>query len=324
MTICVLGAGAFGSSIAINLANNSKTVVLWSRSSDLATDLHKNRENKKYLPNTKFPHSIKITSNIRSAVKNAVAIIMCIPAQQIYSFFNKYHLKLPNIPIILCSKGIDEKTSLLQSQIVKQFLPMNEIGVLTGPSFANELADGLPTALTLACENHSVRESLQKLLSTPSLRVYSSNDVIGAQLGGALKNVIAIGCGMVDGAQLGESARIALMTRGFSEIVNLGAAMGGNPSTFYGLSGLGDLALTCNSAQSRNFSLGLNYARHNRNTQKETIEGIKTASAAKMLAVKLGIEVPIILTVDRILKNEVSLKSSIKDLLARPLKQEFG
>jgi glycerol-3-phosphate dehydrogenase (NAD(P)+) len=236
---------------------------------------------------------------------------------------NRYKSELFNIPLILCSKGIDEKTSLLQSQIAAQILPDSEIAVLTGPSFAIELAKGLPTALTLACKTKNIREGLQKLVSTTNLRVYTSHDIIGAQVGGALKNVISIGCGMVKGAQLGESAKTALMTRGFSEIVKLGTAMGSDPRTFYGLSGLGDLSLTCNSLQSRNFLTGLNYGSEVKNNIDTTVEGIKTASAANKLAIKFGLEVPIIETVDQVLKNKISLKSSIRELLSRPLKKEF-
>ena len=323
MIISVLGAGAFGSAISIALARSSNSVTLWCRCPRHAEKLQLSRQNEKYISNINFSKNIKITSNINIACQNANAIVICIPTQQVYPFLNQYKSVIPHIPIILCSKGIDEKMSLLQSQIVKQFLPNNEIAVLTGPSFANELAMDLPTALTLACKTKKIREYLQKLISTPNLRVYASNDVIGVQMGGALKNVIAIGCGMVKGANLGESAQTALMTRGFSEIVQLGTAMGGNPKTFYGLSGLGDLALTCNSMQSRNFLAGLYYEQHIKNNIGKTVEGIRTASAACKLAGKLGLEVPIIETVDQILKNKISLKSSIKDLLSRPLKQEF-
>ena len=323
MIISVLGAGAFGSAMSIALSKGSNSVRLWCRSSTHAEQLSLSRQNEQYLSDIKFSKNIQITSDISIACRNTNAIIICIPTQQIYSFLKQYRLFLSHIPLILCSKGIDEKLSMLQSQIIEQILPENEVAVLTGPSFATELAMGLPTALTLACKTKKVREYLQKLISTPSLRVYSSDDIIGVQIGGALKNVIAIGCGMVKAANLGESAQTALMTRGFSEIVKLGTAMGGNYKTFHGLSGLGDLALTCNSMQSRNFLAGLNYKKNNKNDTSKTIEGIKTASAASNLSVELGLESPIIKTVDQILKNKISLNSSIKDLLSRPLKHEF-
>ena len=322
MMISVLGAGAFGYAMAIALSKSSNSVTLWCRSQKQAETLQTSRENKNYLTDIKLPKEVVVTSDISKALNNANAIALCIPTQQIYTFLDKYKSAFTNIPIILCSKGIDEKLSLLQSQIVEQFLPNNEIAVLTGPSFANELAVGLPTALTLACKTKKIRDYLQQLVSTPALRIYSSDDIIGVQIGGALKNVIAIGCGMVKGANLGESAQTALMTRGFAEIVSLGIAMGGNPKTFYGLSGLGDLALTCNSMQSRNFLTGLNYENNIKNGTIKTVEGIRTASSANNLAIKLVLEVPIIRTVDLILKNKVSLNKSIKDLLSRPLKQE--
>ena len=323
MMISILGAGAFGSAMAIALSKNSNKITLWCRSSHHSETIKFTGKNEKYLPNISFSRKINITSDISVACNNANAVLICIPAQQVYKLLNQYKSILANIPLILCSKGIDETTSLLQSQIVEQVLPCNEIAILTGPSFAIELAAGLPTALTLACKTNGVREYLQKLISTPTLRIYSSEDIIGAQIGGALKNVISIGCGMVKGAQLGESAQTALMTRGFSEIIRLGTAMGSDPKTFYGLSGLGDLALTCSSIKSRNFQTGLNYGNNIKNKTVETVEGIKTASAANKLAIKLGLEVPIIETVDRILKDKISLNSSIIDLLSRPLKQEF-
>ena len=323
MTICILGSGSFGSALAIALAKHSPEVILWSRSQESANSLQLNRKNKKYLANENFPENVKVTSDLKLAVTSASKIIICIPAQKIYTFLSKNYSKITRVPIILCSKGIDEKTSLLQSQIITKFLPQNEIAILTGPSFANEVAAGLPTALTLACENNLIRDYLQKSLSTPNLRLYSSSDIIGAQLGGSLKNVIAIGCGMVKGTNLGESARIALMTRGLSEIINLGLAMGANLNTFYGLSGLGDLALTCNSMQSRNLIFGLNYCKNLTVESNNTVEGIKTASAVTKIAKKLNVTMPIVQTIDLILKDKVSLDSSITDLLSRPLKREF-
>ncbi len=323
MTLCILGAGAFGSALAITFAKSSNNIILWSRSKSLADTIEKNKKNEKYLQNSSFSTNIEITSSLRLAVKKASAIIVCIPAQKVHNFFYKHHQQIPNIPIILCSKGIDEKTTMLQSQIVRKFLAENAIAILTGPSFANELAIGLPTALTIACESKKTRDTLQKSLSRPNLRLYSSSDIIGAQLGGSLKNVIAIGCGMVKGAKLGESARTALMTRGLSEIIDLGVAMGGRINTFYGLSGLGDLTLTCNSMQSRNFTLGFNFNQNGTQGLRNTIEGIKTASAATKLAKKYSVDTPIMNTVDQILKKRVSLNSSIKDLLSRPLRKEF-
>ena len=323
MMISVLGAGAFGSAMAITLAKTSNKITLWCRSPQHSKTIKVTGKNDKYLTNINLPKKIKITNDISTACNNANAVLICIPAQQIYTFLNQYKSALSSIPLILCSKGIDETTSLLPSQLVDQIIPGNETAVLTGPSFAIELASGLPTALTLACKTKNTRDYLQKLISTPSLRVYSSDDIIGAQIGGALKNVISIGCGMVKGAQLGESAQTALMTRGFSEIVRLGTAMGSDPKTFYGLSGLGDLSLTCNSMQSRNFLTGLNYGNETKNSSIKTVEGIKTASAANKLAENLGLEVPIIETVDQILKKKISLNSSIRALLSRPLKKEF-
>ena len=319
MKLCIIGAGAFGSAMAVAQEKNFTSISLWSRTK-LST---KNAENNtKFLYRSKFPKNIQMTSTLTSALDMASVIMVCIPAQHVYDFLKNYQLLMPTIPIILCSKGIDEQSLLLQSQIVKHFLPKNKIAILTGPSFASEVAIGLPTALTLATSDYSIGTYLQKLLSTQSLRLYSSNDIVGAQVGGSLKNVIAIGCGMVKGANLGESARTALMTRGLSEIIHLGIAMGGNLNTFYGLSGLGDLALTCSSKKSRNFLLGFNFSKNIIKKSNSTVEGIKTASAAYKLATKLNVDVPIIQMVDHVMKNKVSLNDSIKDLLSRPLKKE--
>ena len=322
MTLCILGAGAFGSALAISLAQNPAPLIVWSRANVLDINLAKNRAKTQYLTDENLPKNIKMTSDLELALREASGVIICIPAQKIYQFLYNNCSIIPNIPIVLCSKGIDDKTMLLPSQIVRKFLPQNQIAVLTGPSFAKEIATGKPTALTLACKNEKTLQYLIKFLSTPSLRLYSNRDIIGAQIAGSLKNVVAIGCGMVHGSGLGESARTAFMTRGLSEIINLGIVMGGKLSTFYGLSGLGDLALTCNSSQSRNFTLGVNYSKGKKVASSETIEGIKTASAANKLAKKLNVEVPIINTVDLILKEKISLESSIKALLARPLKHE--
>ena len=323
MTVCILGAGAFGSALASNLATDREFISLWSRSGERVQELQKKTLSTKSLDKSCSPKNVVVTSNIKMAMKNAEVILICIPAQSIYTFFNNYHELIPNIPIVLCSKGIDDKTLLLQSQIVKSFLIKNEIAILTGPSFAKEISVGLPTALTLACENRHIGDKLQKLLSRPNFRLYSSTDIIGAQIGGALKNVLAIGCGMIKGRNLGESARIAFMTRGLSEMINLGTAMGGKVSTFYGLSGLGDLALTCNSIQSRNFNLGIYFSKDHTSEFKGTIEGIKTASAASKLAQNLSVDAPIITTINLILERKVSLDASIKELLSRPLKDEF-
>ena len=320
MTLCIVGAGAFGSALASNFARNAKRIILWSRSQERLENLQKNINS---FIKEKHQKNIALTNDLEFAIKEASTILICIPAQTVFKFFLDYHSKIPNIPIVLCSKGIDEQTLFLQSQIIKKFLSRNEIAVLSGPSFAEELAEGLPTALTLACKNKKIRNSLQNSLSNSTLRLYSSEDIIGTQLGGALKNVIAIGCGMIKSINLGESARTAFMTRGLSEMIDLGVTMGAKINTFYGLSGLGDLSLTCSSIQSRNYCFGLNYFKNLDPNPKSTVEGVKTSSAARQLSKNQNVDTPIIDMVDLILKDKISVEDSIHDLLSRPLKKEF-
>ena len=323
MKVAILGSGAFGSALAITLAKTCETIFVWSKSKKLALELNKEMENRKYLPGVKFSKNIFISSDLQKTCVSSEAILICIPSQKIYSFFSKNHSVIPDVPLVICSKGIDSDYAMLQSEIIQKFLPNSKIAVMTGPSFASELGAGLPTALTLACKNKNIRDKLRNLLSSKSLRIYTSSDIIGTQLGGALKNVVAIACGMVKSANLGENARIAIMTRGFNEIITLGKAMGCDLKTFYGLSGLGDLTLTCNSMLSRNFMFGLNFKNDSLADKKQTIEGIKTAKAALKLMNQYGIEAPIINSVHLILNEKISLSKAMHELISRPLKDEF-
>ena len=323
MTVAILGAGAFGTALAVTLGKKAKKVVLWSRTKEHAVQLNKDMENKRHLKGIKFSNKIVSTHNLKFACEQVDAVLICIPAQQINTFFNENFSFLPKVPLIICSKGIDAKTSLLQTDIIKKYIPDSTLAVLTGPSFASEIAVGLPTALTLACEDSETCFTMQKLLSNPTLRIYTSSDIISAQLGGALKNVVAIACGMVKSASLGENARISVMTRGFNEIIKLGIAMGGDQKTFYGLSGLGDLCLTCNSMLSRNFLLGFNFNSNKTLHKKITVEGIETARAAVSLMKTYRIDAPVISSVHKILTKNVSVSIAMEELLSRPLKEEL-
>jgi glycerol-3-phosphate dehydrogenase (NAD(P)+) len=243
-------------------------------------------------------------------LQGAAAVLLVVPAQKTSDFLAEN--ELPEAPLVLCAKGIDAATGQLQSEVAGR-----DVSILTGPGFADEIAAGLPTALTLAGGN----AAQQALLSTPKLRLYRTDDVIGAQAGGALKNVIALACGMAIGAGLGESARAALLTRGFAEMQRLGVALGGRAETFQGLSGLGDLALTCASAQSRNFAQGLAFGQGNGQTGG-TVEGLATARAAAKLAGKLGVEAPITTAVAAVVSGAATVDSAMQALLSRPLKEE--
>ncbi len=294
MKIGIIGAGAFGSALAVAYGKKGLEVVLWARGKACARD---------------YPAGVVHTGDLAD-LQGAAAILLVLPAQKTADFLAKN--ALPEAPLVLCAKGIDAATGQLQSEVAGR-----EASILTGPGFANEIAAGLPTALTLAGGN----AAQQALLSTPKLRLYRSDDIIGAQAGGALKNVIALACGMAIGAGLGESARAALLTRGFAEMQRLGVALGGRAETFQGLSGLGDLALTCASAQSRNFAQGLAFGQGNGPTGG-TVEGLATARAASALADKLGVEAPITAVVAAVVAGGATVESAMMALLARPLKQE--
>lgn len=317
MTIAILGAGAFGTALACALANDGRDVVLWSRSTDQVSTIKRTGQNPR-LPDVNLPANLAVTDDI-SGVQTASILLLAVPAQQTAQFLNDHQGDLPNVPLVLCAKGIDLSTFQLQTDLAGKVL---QTAVLTGPGFAGEIARGLPTALTLACSDQHLGETLQQHLSTDRLRLYLTTDTIGAQLGGALKNVIAIGAGIVIGAGLGESARAALMTRGFAEMRRLGVAMGGRDDTFSGLSGLGDLALTCASDKSRNFAQGMAIGQGNLHDDGKTVEGVATATAACALAKKYNIDMPVTRVVAAILSRQITVDEAMDALLSRPLKQE--
>jgi glycerol-3-phosphate dehydrogenase (NAD(P)+) len=294
MKIGIIGAGAFGSALAVAYGQKGLEVALWARGKACARA---------------YPASVFQTSDLAD-LQGAAAILLVVPAQKTADFLAEN--ALPDAPLVLCAKGIDATTGRLQSEIAGR-----EVSILTGPGFADEIAAGLPTALTLVGGN----AAQQALLSTPKLRLYRSDDLIGAQAGGALKNVIALACGMVIGAGLGESARAALLTRGFAEMQRLGVALGGKADTFQGLSGLGDLALTCASAQSRNFAQGLAFGQGGGQVGG-TVEGLATAQAAADLAAKLQVDAPITAAVACVVSGKSTVQSAMQALLARPLKEE--
>ncbi|MFS4436589.1 NAD(P)H-dependent glycerol-3-phosphate dehydrogenase [Paracoccaceae bacterium GXU_MW_L88] len=305
--IGVIGSGAFGTALAIAEAEGGQDVTLWGRNVDWA------RENPR-LPGVTLPGKLRTTSDLGD-LKTAKALLLVLPAQQTSGFLAENGETLPNVPLILCAKGLETGTGRMQSQIAAD-LP-NPLAVLTGPGFAGEIARGLPTALTLAGGD----KALQERLSTPRLRLYRSDDMTGAQLGGALKNVTAIACGLTAGAGLGESARAAVMTRGFAEIRRLALAMGAQEETLMGLSGLGDLALTAASRASRNFDLGWRRATGEADGNN-TVEGVATAEAALLLGKEYGVDLPLAAAVTDVLKGALPLDAAMQELLSRPLKAE--
>ena len=315
--IGVIGAGAFGTALAVALGREGREVVLWARDAAKAEAMQRGRSNATRLPGITLPETVTVTAD-RAALSGADAFLLSLPMQALGGFLDAFGADLRSPWLVACCKGVDLRTLKGPAELLRRARPDLEAAVLTGPSFAADIARGLPTALTLAGGD----EALQRLLSTPSLRLYRSDDVMGAELGGALKNVMAIAAGVVIGAGLGDSARAALMTRGYAEMLRLALALGARAETLAGLSGLGDLVLTCTSAQSRNFRFGQALGSGQGFDPAVTVEGAATAKAVSNMAQKLSIDMPITAMVAALIDREISLPQAIQALLSRPLKQE--
>lgn len=319
--IAVLGAGAFGTALAVVLARGGAPVVLWARDGGHVAEMARTRRNARRLEGIELPDNITVTTDL-AAISGCATVLMAIPMQQTAGFLADHAALLDGRAILACSKGVDLASGQGPSRLIAAACPAADVAVLTGPSFAADIARGLPTALTLACEDDAAGERLQQQLSTPSLRLYRTTDVTGAELGGALKNVIAIAAGMVIGAGLGDSARAALMTRGYAEMTRLALALGARAETLAGLSGFGDLVLTCTSSQSRNFRFGLSLGSATGFDAGTTVEGAATAKAVAVLARRNGIEMPVTEMVAALLDGKVTIAEAAERLLTRPLKQE--
>ena len=317
--IGVIGAGAFGTALAVALAQEGREVALWARDPAHVDKMAATRRNEARLPGVTLPQSIVISNALPN---NVTAVLIALPMQALRLSLPLFTSSFDGLPIIACCKGIDLTTNQGPTALIAAACPNSPTAVLTGPSFAADIARGLPTALTLACADDATGEQLQKLISTLTLRIYRTTDVIGAELGGALKNVVAIAAGVTIGAGLGESARAALMTRGYSEMVRAAQNLGAQPETLAGLSGLGDLVLTCTSAQSRNFRCGLALGAGKPFDPAVTVEGVATAQAMAKLALAHGLDLPITAMVAALCTGKVTLSDAIYSLLSRPLKQE--
>jgi glycerol-3-phosphate dehydrogenase (NAD(P)+) len=318
--IGVVGAGAFGTALAVVLGREGHEVRLWARAEQTVQEMQETRRNEARLPGISLPETVVATADI-AHLRHAEAILLTLPMQSLGGFLAAAGSGLGDVPIIACCKGIDLSTLRGPTALILAAYPRSVAAILTGPSFAADIARGLPTALTLACV-HPDGEALQHLISTPTLRLYRTTDVIGAELGGALKNVIAIAAGVVIGAGLGDSARAALMTRGYAEMLRLGLRLGARPETMAGLSGFGDLVLTCTSAQSRNFRYGAALGAQTPFDAAVTVEGAATAIAVANLAASLTLDMPITSMVASLINREVTLSQAVQSLLSRPLKQE--
>src|SRR4030043_578897 len=326
--ITVIGAGSWGTTLAYLLSDKGYDITLWVHGKDLAEEMNNTRINSIYLPNIKLRDDMKVTNSIDDAVKKARYILNAVPAQYTRAVFKE---AIPNIIdeaiIISVSKGIERGTLLTVSSILKE-LSDHPVAVLSGPSFAKEVIKKLPTAVTLATEDKNTGFILQEVFNTNNFRVYRHDDIPGVEIGGALKNVMAIASGISDSLGLGNNARASLITRGLIEMTRLGIDMGAKERTFSGLSGIGDLVLTCTSPLSRNYTVGVKLGhglkpRDILNQTKSVAEGVATAESAYNLSKKYNIEMPIVEQVYRVLYEDKDPAFAVKDLMERSLKSEF-
>ncbi|UWQ28720.1 NAD(P)H-dependent glycerol-3-phosphate dehydrogenase [Leisingera sp. M523] len=320
MSVSVLGSGAFGTALAISLAGKGP-VTLWARNAMKAQAMQDSRRNGTRLPGVELPKNLAVTSNIGKACESGV-LLLAVPMQTLRGALEQHKDHLTGKTLVACCKGIELDTGLGPVAVIQEVLPNASAALLTGPSFAADIARGLPTALTLACNEAEQGKALQTQLTTANLRLYRTTDTIGAEIGGALKNVMAIACGAVIGAGLGDSARAALMTRGYAEMQRLALACGAKSETLAGLSGFGDLTLTCSSDLSRNYRLGLSIGREEDFDSTITVEGAATARAVAEQAQRMNLDMPVTLTVTNLLDQRLTISEAAAHLLKRPLKEE--
>lgn len=323
MKIGVLGGGAWGTALAQVAARNDQPVTLWAREDDVVASINAAHENALFLPGIPLAPSIRATSDL-AALSDCDALLVVVPAQFLRSVLSQ--LPADNRPLVLCAKGIEAGTQKLVAEIARELHPDAPVAVLSGPTFAHEVAKGLPTAVTLACEDDALRDALAERLGGATFRTYGSSDVTGAEIGGAVKNVLAIACGVVEGAGLGLNARAALIARGFAEMTRFGVARGGRPETLAGLSGLGDLVLTCSSTNSRNFSLGVGLGQGKAAAElladrRTVAEGAATAPVLREAARAAGVEMPVTEAVCALLEG-TPVRAVVDALLARPPRGE--
>ena len=330
--LAVVGAGSWGTAIADLLACKGYLVSLWAFEREVKDHIQKFRENKIFLPNHKLSANISASNDLAEVVSEKNLVVVVVPSHVVRNVTKKMagHL-CADIILISASKGIEQKTHLTMSGVIKENLPdvqEGRLAVISGPSFAKEVAQKIPTSVTVACKNPQVAALVQHLFATPYFRVYSNDDIIGVELGGSVKNVIAIAAGILDGLGLGLNTRAALITRGMTEIRRLGLNLGANPRTFTGLAGFGDLVLTCTGNLSRNYTVGIKLGRGKKLPEilaemHMVAEGVKTAKSVYNYSRKLGVEMPICHEVYRILYEDLAPKEAVHRLMTRSLKQEL-
>lgn len=324
MSIGVIGAGAWGTALAQVVASNGDEVRLWAREPEVVDSINTRRENSLFLPGIHLSESVRASSDL-AWVGEAGPILVVVPTQFIRSVLSQ--LPRHGQTLIFCAKGIEASSLQFPVDIARETIDGSAIAVLSGPTFAHEVAAGLPTAVTVAAEDIAIAQELSALLARPTFRTYASSDVIGAEIGGAVKNVLAIACGVVEGMGLGLNARASLISRGFAEMSRFGIALGARPETLAGLAGLGDLVLTCTSTNSRNFSLGKGIGEGARAEdlmadRRTVAEGAFTAPVLRRMAEQHGVEMPIVGAVCALLDGSASARDAAEMLLSRPLRAE--
>jgi len=340
--LTVIGGGAWGTALASVAVRAGAEIVLWARDPAIVEAINRQHRNPPFLPGIALDPAVVATNEMAVALNDAEAVLIAVPAQflrgaleSLAPLLNAPTLPSPasggglgrGLPLLLCAKGIETGSLKTMSEIAGEVVPETPVAVLSGPSFAAEVAKGLPTAVTIASRDPALARAFVAALGSARFRPYSSHDPIGAEIGGAVKNVLAIACGIIEGCGLGDNARAALITRGLAEIVRLGLAKGAEAETFRGLSGLGDLVLTCTGGQSRNHALGAALGRgmslaHALAGQRSVVEGVATAGAVAALALRLGIEMPITAAVDGVLHRGMAIDAMIDALLSRPYRSE--
>ena len=325
MRLAIIGGGAWGTALAQVAARDGEAVTLWAREDDVTASINARHENSLFLPGIPLSPSIRATGDVAD-LGDAEALLVVVPAQFLRSVLTQ--APVGGRPLVLCAKGIEAGTRKLVAEVARELHPHAPVAVLSGPTFAHEVAKGLPTAVTLACEDEALRERLAERLAGPTFRTYGSSDVAGAEIGGAVKNVLAIACGVVEGAGLGLNARAALIARGFAEMTRFGVARGGRPETLAGLSGLGDLVLTCSSTNSRNFSLGVGLGQGRSAAElladrRTVAEGAATAPVLREAAEAAGVDMPVTEAVCALLEG-TPVGKVVDALLSRPLREEHA
>lgn len=326
-SIAVIGSGGWGTAVAIHLSKKDYDVTLWSWKQEECDNIKRDKENKEFLPGVEVPQSITLTSDI-SCVKDKDLVVLVSPSKVIRSTAKSMAPYITdNTPVVILSKGIEDETLMTLSQVVEQEIPNACVAALSGPSHAEEVARGIPTACVVACEDGKVAEYIQNIFMSENFRIYTNTDVLGVELGGALKNIIALCAGVTDGIGFGDNTIAALMTRGIKEISRLGIKMGAKLDTFYGLAGIGDLIVTCTSKHSRNRRAGVLIGEGctlDEALEKVhmVVEGVYAAKAAYKLSLKYDVEMPIVTAAYNVLFNNASPKDAIISLMTRDKKDE--